>query len=263
MGTKDETESILPNTGTLIDFLYVDKDRVDSLISQQRNGTLRSVVKTTGASEGSSISGKIGIPNFANGSIYQKQNNENKASEEYDPCHSQLAGLINDLNIIPSDSLPEVCSGKLVLLRANLAIRDLASIKAIMPIFSMDSPILGQKYSKTTKNILKLGENIIKVLPDSITLTITFRGTNINGTLKEEGLSIKQSDLIKTYGVDLPGNWYVLGILDSDESSKEMQTTNISSMENLLDSYARVLTTMYSMSKYKIIPVLIFRTIHL
>ena len=60
MGQKDETKPILSESQTLIDFLYIDNERVDSLISQLRQGTLRSVVKTMGTSEGSSASGGPG-----------------------------------------------------------------------------------------------------------------------------------------------------------------------------------------------------------
>lgn len=61
MGKEDKTQLELPESSSLIDFLYVDKERVDSLISQLRNGTLRSVTKTIGTSEGSFMSGKGNI----------------------------------------------------------------------------------------------------------------------------------------------------------------------------------------------------------
>ena len=50
MGQKDETKPILSESQTLIDFLYIDNERIDSLISQLNHGTLRSVVKTMGTS---------------------------------------------------------------------------------------------------------------------------------------------------------------------------------------------------------------------
>ena len=56
MGNENQTQPEFFEGSALIDFLYVDNERVDSLISQLRNGTLRSVTKTIGTSEGSSVS---------------------------------------------------------------------------------------------------------------------------------------------------------------------------------------------------------------
>ena len=61
MGNENQTQPEFFEGSALIDFLYVDNERVDSLISQLRNGTLRSVTKTIGTSEGSSVSAQGGI----------------------------------------------------------------------------------------------------------------------------------------------------------------------------------------------------------
>lgn len=66
MGKKEQTRPELSES-QLIDFLYIDKSRVDSLISQIRSGTLRSVTKTIGTSEGSSVSVNGGVPAVVSG----------------------------------------------------------------------------------------------------------------------------------------------------------------------------------------------------
>ena len=48
MGEENKAQSELFESKTLIDFLYIDNERIDSLISQLNHGTLRSVVKTMG-----------------------------------------------------------------------------------------------------------------------------------------------------------------------------------------------------------------------
>lgn len=47
---------------------------------------------------------------------------------------------------------------------------------------------------------------MIEAMDDSIELSIKFDSTLISGTLREGCLSIQQSDLNRTYGIDLPGN---------------------------------------------------------
>ena len=55
MGQINTADSGIPKAKTIIDFLYVDKERADSYISQLRQGTLRSVTKTLATDEGSSF----------------------------------------------------------------------------------------------------------------------------------------------------------------------------------------------------------------
>ena len=93
MGTKEAVETNFSDAQDLIDFLYIDKERIDSFISQLRNGTLRSVTKTIGTSEGSSLSTKGSIEVVQG--IWEKRNESNeKAAEEYDPYHSQIIQLM-------------------------------------------------------------------------------------------------------------------------------------------------------------------------
>jgi hypothetical protein len=136
----------------------------------------------------------------------------------------------------------------------------MASIKAVMPAFTGNNNPFNKGINKETRNILKFSESIIKLLPDFIGLSVFFNGTNITGTLKAKGLSINQFDLMRTYGIELPGEWYVLGILDF--INKPNISSPITSMENVVDEYTRALGTLYSNTNYKIIPILIFREIY-
>ena len=81
MGKEEQTRSEFSES-QLIDFLYIDKSRVDSLISQIRNGTLRSVTKTIGTSEGSFVSVEGGIPTVVSGKHEQSQNSLEQAAEK-------------------------------------------------------------------------------------------------------------------------------------------------------------------------------------
>lgn len=76
----------------LIDFLYIDDARVDSYISQIKNGTLRSVSTTNATLQGSSRSAGIGLDfKLANAHIGggEKINNTVSATENYDPYHKK------------------------------------------------------------------------------------------------------------------------------------------------------------------------------
>lgn len=90
MGKEDKAQLELSESSSLIDFLYVDKERVDSLISQLRNGTLRSVTKTIGTSEGSFMSGKGNIE-VVSGKLAQKIKLRKKPPKNMIPIIAKLS----------------------------------------------------------------------------------------------------------------------------------------------------------------------------
>lgn len=260
MGKENETQSGFSETTSLIDFLYIDEARVDSLISQLRNGTLRSVTKTVGTSEGSSVSGK-GDLRVVGGQIQHKNRSEESAAEKYDPYHNKIIQLLQDLSLPVQDSIEGIYSGRLVNLRGRVRIRDIQSIKALFPLMLKNQKLFGVTKA-IVQNIRGIGD-FVQVLNDSIELSMELQdGKRISGNLKENGLSVRQSDLARTYGAELPGEWYVMGILDytplQDESSIGAE---IQSIENVIDQYTDLVRKFYSKSTYSIIPILIFREI--
>lgn len=260
MGKENETGFELSESSSLIDFLYVDKERADSFISQLRNGTLRSVTKTIGTSEGSSLSG-TGKALVISGEVITKSKSKEEASEEYDPYHSQLIELLNDLAIPTLDELPEQCSGKLVCIHAPIKIRDLRSIKKLIPIMEKNSKSFQIPNDHNTKETLKIMNHIIQAMDDSIELSIQFKSSLINGTLREGCLSIQQSDLNRIYGTDIPGQWYVLGILDSNANPVINTSISPHSIGDAIDACTTAINQMYSNFQYGIVPILIYRII--
>lgn len=260
MGQEVSTAVEVSGKASLIDFLYTDKERADSLISQIRNGTLRSVVKTTGASEGFSVSGKAHIPAVLEGDLDKTTTSTTSASEQYDPYHSQLIGLLNDLCIEPLDTLPSSCVGELVTLKSSVLIRDIASMKAMMPTLTKNPSFFLGNADKNTRNTIKVVQDLLQHMPDTISLSLSVGGVPVDGVLKEAGLSIKQSDLIRMYGASIPGEWYILGILDQMEKQGQ-QPADVASIENAIDAFAMAASQLYSSSQYKIIPILIYREI--
>ncbi|WP_427112958.1 DUF6414 family protein [Megasphaera sueciensis] len=261
MGKEDKTGSELFEDSTLIDFLYVDKERVDSLISQIRNGTLRSVTKTTGTSEGSSISGN-GSVGVVSGKYFSDNKSNEKSEEYYDPYHSQLINLLNDLAIPSLVEFPNPCIGKLVVIEAPIKIRDMRSIKSLMPMVTKNLAMFKIPQDKDTRKGIKLMQDMIFAMDDAIELSIPFLGTPINGTLREGCLSIKQSDLNRTYGVDLPGKWYTLGILDVSSTQLTVPSDDAKTLEDFVDICSKALNQFYSSTQYSITPILIYRTIN-
>ncbi|MCI7329852.1 MAG: hypothetical protein SOZ01_03090 [Selenomonadaceae bacterium] len=258
MGTEEASETQTPDEQSLIDFLYVDKERADSFISQIRNGTLRSVTRTTGTTEDSTFSVK-GSAAVLQAKYDHANTSKAKAAEEYDPYHSQLIQLLNDLGVSPVTSLPEECAGKMLLLNSHIKVHDFESIRAILPVVSKHLPFFGLSTDKDTRNTIRLLNELIEQMSDSILLTMSIGGKTITGTLKETGLAISRNDIGRTYGVDLPGKWYVLGILDTIDD--KIPTVSVDTIEDAIDVVSDAMSKFFRQSRYRMIPVLIFRTI--
>ena len=105
--------------------------------------------------------------------------------------------------------------------------------------------------------------SMIQSMDDSIELSIRFESTLISGTLREGCLSIRQSDLNRTYGIDLPGQWYILGILDSHSHNDSSNTDSTpDSIESAIDACTEAINQLYSNAQYGIVPILIYREIN-
>ena len=141
-----------------------------------------------------------------------------------------------------------------------MLIRDVASIKAMMPVLVKNQAVFIGNTDKNTRNIIKVMQDLLQHMPDTISLSLSVGNIPVNGVLKESGLSIKQSDLIRMYGSSIPGEWFVLGILDQMET-KNPTTSDVASIENAIDAFSIAISQLYSASQYKIIPILIYREI--
>ena len=262
MGEKDEAQSPVSETQTVVDFLYVDKERADSFISQIRSGTLRSVTKTKGVSEATSYDARAGAPGFFGGTYRHEQKDHENASEQYDPYHAQLLDLLHDLNIHEAEQISSDRTGQLILLKAPLSIRDTATMRALLGVAVKHKKLTPVSSDGEASDLLDMVNDILLQMPDSISVSVHFRGTVITGTLKESGLTIRQDDLMRTYGVHLPGEWYILGVIDAvcpqNDSAQE-----VNSIEDAMDLCSSLTSSLFHSSVYKIIPVLIFRPVSL
>lgn len=261
MGKENETQSGFLETTSLIDFLYIDESRVDSLISQLRNGTLRSVTKTVGITEGSSVSGKLGVPSVLGGQYIHKNKSDEAAAENYDPYHNKIIQLLRDLDRPIQETVFGEYTGRLVNLKGKVKIRDIKSLKSLFPVMLRNKKMF--EIPSNIAPILKGASDLIQVFDDSIELTITLMNeTRVSGSLKDKGLAIRQSDLTRTYGVELPGDWYVMGILDSIVPyNKANLPKQNQAIETIIDQYTDTMRKLYAEAAYSIIPILIFREI--
>lgn len=249
----------------LVDFLYIDSERVDSFISQIKNGTLRSVSKTNATLQGSSSNAGVEANiKILKGSIGAKEQIDNSVSstENYDPFHKQVIDLINILEydeINPTESN----EAKLGFVTGRVVIRNLSIFTELVPVIFTHKTVFGVT-AREAKNNINAMSDLIKASPSTIDFTITTSdGSKVSGTIIEEYLKIPMGSILKNYGTTLPGNWVVIGMFDTTTPQLSSDPDTESTVEGLVDTYSDTLKNFFAASTTKVIPLIIFRTINI
>lgn len=271
MGKNSPEETQNPVTGPLVDFLYIDKERLDSFISQITTGTLRSVTKIQNTSESSSHSAS-GDMKVLKGELSKAQTSGIGSTEKYDPFYWQI---INFLNTLSTNTIGKIDDSlldgpKLTTLKGKLTVRNSNSIGSMSSTLIKNPSLFGvNQKNHEIKNGIKMFDELIRLLPDSITIGLELGDRNIvSGTLNSSGLQISKTDIVQQYGATLPGSWFVFGIFDYAPSQTpnyevEFSASKDDILSNLSDQYSNALNTLCGGSPYKIIPVIIYRAVSL
>lgn len=257
------SESIQTKT-ELVDFLYIDLQRVDSFVSQLKNGTLRSVSKTNSTLQGSSNTGKLTVDaKLIKGSLGGAEQTDNTVSstENYDPFHKQVIDLLTSLEcdeINPNEST----EAKLGFVTGNIVIRNLSIFTDIIPVVFKHKNVFGV-LDKSAKENINAMTDLINAAPSTIDLTVsTDSGDKISGTIIEEYLNIPMGSILKNYGTSLPGRWTVIGIFDTSIPNPIPDTDSQATVESMVDKYSETLNNFFASSTTKVIPLIIFRVIN-
>ena len=246
----------------LIDFLYIDDARVDSYISQIKNGTLRSVSTTNATLQGSSRSAGIGLDfKLANAHIGggEKINNTVSATENYDPYHKKIIDFIDLIKFKEINPLEEN-TADLGYTGGRISIRNMSIFTKLIPVILKNRRAFGPITGEAKANIEAMGD-LLKATPGTIDITITTpNGHKITGIVDEEYLKLPVASILKNFGTALPGEWTVIGICDTVTEPIESDS-DYTSVEDMVDTYANMLKNFFTSANIKITPIIILRTI--
>ncbi|HED3889375.1 TPA: hypothetical protein R4229_001733 [Morganella morganii] len=289
------------NTGSLYDFLYLDKERIKSIIAQLNDNGVLQTLKQVNGEKNTDTSG-LNIGGGAGALLFKAEGKANKSltdecSESFELTHDatwslplQLLDLLHAHNLITfgtSDSR----LGSLSLISGNIVIFDVSTMKKSLPFFAnyfalqrenalSNIPPKARPSKKKPKTIddIEVSDGvtvgIIKDLLDVIPTQIQVDFYEVGGSrswmsLNPEWLTINPTDLALKYGSRLPGQWNVLGIVDAmpdylmDTTFEPFILDEDNDMKSGVCGMIDQLRTMFGRSdtKYGITPLLIFRKI--
>lgn len=253
MGRKEDYKGI-------IDFLYKDFSRIDSFYAQINRGFIQQVVKSSGLtkSHDARIKGSVIV---AEGSIDSSREASHSIEQQIDPHDQRIIELLESLNL-KVNPLSELKDGQLVLIKGQLAIRNYNTISHAIPeLFAILQHELNSN-KKELRETRKMVEGLLKLVPVGIEMELTIDSTNsVLGILNENYMSIKPDDLLRLYGNNIPGEWFVIGTIDTTSAPKAHLTPKSNDIRQAIDEYAEAIRSLYSSTQNTriIVPILIFR----
>jgi len=252
---------------SLIDFLYRDISRIDSFFAQLFQGTIKEIAASSSSSnsKSSQVEGNIQV---VKGGTESEEIITNSLEKHIDPHDQKILDILGALNISVHDSISNVNNGQIVLLKGSIVIRNYQTIKQAIPLLFKIGPetFVGNKnrkeIQKEIKKNSKIIESILNLIPMGLELEIhTDKNETLSGILVPEYLSQNPNDLLRLYGNNMPGEWHVLGIVDSLNYSTKCNYS--SDIKKSTDEFAEVIKSMFNEeeSNYRITPILIYRKI--
>ncbi|BBP95934.1 hypothetical protein BSFA1_10630 [Burkholderia sp. SFA1] len=267
-----------PDTEYLCDYAYLDRGRVSFYFAQLfEDGVLvqtKRVAKDS-SNDSSKFKASIKIAEFESGG---QGSAERQLERSFDPswlAPIEVMNRLDELSYVHTD-LVDAPLGSIFLIDASMQVFDIRLMQDLYEQFVevvLADQIAGitlppkekQKFVADKKKELDLVAKIVRKLPHGIQAGFGSTQGSLWSTLKPEGMLINPDDLALKHGSDIPGDWKVLGVVDSkpeDELGNQPPYVG-SSMEqglSLMMGHFREFVGRPT-DAYGVTPLAIFRTI--
>lgn len=161
---------------TLIDFLYRDYSRIDSLVSQLFQGNLKEIAATSACANKQTNNVEGSIPGIAKGGYGGEEILTETLAKKIDPLDQKIIDLLGGFDIAET-CLNDVELGRIVLLKGCMKLRDYAALKSTMPVMSQFASMTNY-FGQTKREFEKLYK-LITVMIDIVPIGLELE-PNIN-----------------------------------------------------------------------------------
>lgn len=250
----------------LIDFLYLDTNKLNSFISQINNGTLQSVSTKSSTMQGSnnSYSGNASIPAVAQASTSRSASSSNVNEEilNYNPYHSQYVEILNDLlSYIQEFDSSNDYDHTLCFFEGAIQIRSAVITDRILRANLKHKKAINGKWGNEEERNIKCMLDFNLCIGEDITFNILSNNNLVaSGTMDESFLFSPITQIVRGYAGNLPGDWHIVGIFDT-WSPQEIDTNASPKFEDFTDYLYNINNTYTRISDCKVIPIAIYKPI--
>lgn len=270
-----------PTIDSLYDFLYVDKERASSLLTQlYAPGVVTSVKRVSSESEKTTNSGGFDLK-LAKGNASIDEAISQTQERLFDASWALPINLLDKLS--EADLIKTGISaerlGNTVLIKGKIRFFDISFFQKSLPFIGK---MVMNEIPKGQRNKLKLEDlpvsdgltfgmvdNLFDVIPN--TLQVDFvddHGNNIWMTISKEYLTINPDDMVLKYGGVIPGEWFVIGLVDALPDYQNQYDLSYQQFPDhpLKDGFKDMLKAIREMagrseSSYGMTPLVVFRKI--
>lgn len=263
------------DTEFLCDILYTDRERLSSYLAQiDPNGVITGYKTSTtdSSSMASMIKGNAAV---ASASVTGNFGNQDFAERTFDPAGAlpiEVMNRLDEANFIRTTT-ENASIGNLVLVNGSISLRDFSQFISFWPIIKKVVPweVFAAGIPMPNVDASVLGEDLemcAKALLDSMShpVQMTIKGSQGGfwSTLSDSSFTVSTVDLFLKHKKSLPGEWFVLGILDGKPLDDEQVEVDVE--DNMLDKMHDGIATFRSLfgrpkNYYGISPLVIFRKV--
>lgn len=218
MKRLNEMEQCCQKSDSLYDFIYLDKVRINTLLSQLSNEGITSELKKSFV-DSEADHGAAGL----NISLFSLNKDklttfEDRLEKSIDTSWILPMVLLNEINEYIKRNPKSPMQGELVLISGEMLLLDFPTLKKNLPLLKH---MIKQTNKGKIDRDVKLGFELMELLPNSIQLRIKNNENKYWMTLESEFFTINSEDLSLKYGSILEGEWYILAYVDLTPSKKQ------------------------------------------
>ncbi|KVT68896.1 hypothetical protein [Burkholderia ubonensis] len=266
-----------PNIEYLYDFAYLDRGRVDFYFAQLFEDGVLTQTKRTAKDSSTETARMGGSVKIFSGDYTGADLVERGLERLFDPswlAPVEVLNRLDELQFVHRD-LAITPIGGLFLVSGEMSIIDIRMLKELWPdigemvlhdeINAQDlAPKAKQKAISEGKKSYETIAKVLRNLPHAIQATFISGSDLLWSTLRSESMLINPDDLALKHGAQIPGQWYVLGVLDAQPGETSVPLNNHSS--SLDQAMTQMLSALRGLmgrptAAYGVTPIAIFRAV--
>ena len=272
------------NSNALYDFIYIDKNRLYSLVSQlNEKGFLTKQITSHNGSDTSSTQKNTQSGKAVNFKALVAEVNlgadNSSIQTESSTSGINIQDFFNTEHIAPSFLINKLIKSDLVTKNLNSSYGDLMYLSGSISI--KDTSIMQKMYEPLSDLIFEGFQQatdrstgvdaqgvlaMLNSIPHMVNFSICTKMGNAWSTLNKDYFLVDYQDFMLKHGVNLAREWRCLAILDSKplDSNEILCPTTIDSLEAIYDSVMPIVQEAFGMSSetYGISPIAIFRELN-
>lgn len=262
MGRKKEEQEEY----TLIEFLYKDLNYIESFYSQIFMGDIKKILKSSSSSQTAlnSVKGSAGV---VGGEIQSSDENKEDITEEIIPHDNKILKLFEEISPRFCNKICEAKLNGLNKFHGLLEITDyditkdqfefIFSTGLLETLFASGDVQMPQSAVNSGLSIAGLIKMMLQFQPSGCDIILTLSNKDkILLPLEKQYLCMKSEDIRRVYGSKLPGEWNIIGVLNSARRTSTENTLDAS----LYEAQEKVMEALNSKRPdYVLKPIIIYR----